>query len=469
MARLLLLVVPIAVLAGCQTENKAFCANPSNAGLEGCPGDANNGGCGSDGDCKTADFPVCIKPSADSQGTCKACLDSTHGACGGMTPRCESNSCVACVDDGDCQGGTGVCLPTGDCAATSRIIHATSNSRNMMNCGDSVTNPCALVSAILLATSSRDVIKLDGGDTFNENGFTVSKDVTIDARGATLTRGDMGPVLTVMGGKTLTLIGGTISGAHGGAGSAISCSSATIVMDATVLTMNEQSGVDANGCSLKITKARIENNNNQGGALAPGIKATGGVISIARTWIATNKGGGLKLNDAQFTIVGNVFVNNGDTTSQVGGVSINTSSSNNRFEFNSIARNNAQQSAPAIGVPGGVSCAADSGFTAKNNIIWNNNSYFAANQGIQIQGACLYTYSDIGPNGISVPADDPNHNQNNDPMFKNESSDLHLTAASPSGLRQSDPGASLADPAQQDIDGDLRASPVYIGADQPKP
>jgi hypothetical protein len=102
---------------------------------------------------------------------------------------------------------------------------------------------------------------------------------------------------------------------------------------------------------------------------------------------------------------------------------------------------------------------------------------FAANQGIQIQGACLYTYSDVGPNGISIGPPDPNHNQNNDPKFKDEVSDLHLTPGSPLQLlQQSDPGTNLSDPkdpAVKDIDGELRVAPVlYIGADQyypPKP
>src|SRR5262249_4688248 len=126
MIRLLLVLVPLIALGGCKAENKAFCENPANAGMMGCPGDASNGdGCDSNSDCKAAGFPVC--DLTINQGTCEPCTSSNPGVCMGTTPRCEKDACVACVDDvQDCQGG--VCLPTGDCADTSRIIHASSSS-----------------------------------------------------------------------------------------------------------------------------------------------------------------------------------------------------------------------------------------------------------------------------------------------------------------------------------------------------
>ena len=101
-------------LAGCKTENPAFCANPANAGIDGCPGDATSGGaCASDGDCKMAGFPAC--DLAIANGTCKPCTATSKGVCAGKTPHCDSSdTCVACVDDlKDCAGG--VCLADGGC------------------------------------------------------------------------------------------------------------------------------------------------------------------------------------------------------------------------------------------------------------------------------------------------------------------------------------------------------------------
>ena len=74
----LLVLGGVGSLGGCKTENAAFCANPANAGVEGCPGDATAGGaCGSDGDCKMMGFPAC--DLAISNGTCKACTATEQG------------------------------------------------------------------------------------------------------------------------------------------------------------------------------------------------------------------------------------------------------------------------------------------------------------------------------------------------------------------------------------------------------
>src|SRR5262249_32663045 len=89
MIRLLLVMVPLVALGGCRTENKAFCEDPANAGVMGCPGDASNGGgCSSNSNCM-ADFPVC--DLTINQGTCEQCTSSNPGVCKGTTPRCEND------------------------------------------------------------------------------------------------------------------------------------------------------------------------------------------------------------------------------------------------------------------------------------------------------------------------------------------------------------------------------------------
>jgi hypothetical protein len=467
MIRLLLLMVPIAALAGCKTESAAYCTAHPGVCSPFPPGDGSSGGqCKSDGDCKTADFPAC--ELTIDQGTCKPCSASNIGACAGTTPRCENNACVACVDDGDCSGGAGVCLPTGDCAATSRIIYAASTSGTSTKCSD-VATPCSLNGALGFVTADKDVIKLDDRNkaTFaSAPGFVVSKNVTIDARGATLNRSDPGPIITVMGGKSLTLLGGTIQSAHGGMGSGILCNDATVTIVSmgadpapqATMTMNEQFGIDATNCTLSLTKARIEKNNSTG------IRVSGGSISLVRSWLDTNNGGGADIKDgAQFTIVGNVFANNGVMAGIIGGINIATIASANRLEFNSFSENKTQATIAA-----GVICSANAGFVAKNNIIWSNNSFVAGMAGLQVSGGCGHSYSDIGPLPITGPTD-MGSNQHIDPMFKDQVNDLHLTSTSPLQLQQSDPGTNLGnptDPAVTDIDGEPRVAPIDIGADQ---
>jgi len=449
MIRLLLLVIPLAVLAGCRTENKAFCEDPNNAGLQGCPGDATNGGgCGSDGECKTPGFPVCVK--ANDEGICKACSDTNKGACKDTTPRCESNACVACVADAqDCGGG--VCLATGDCAAPSRIIHATSNSTKTKDCGDAAT-PCGLTGALMLATADgKSVIKLDDPGPFTQNGFTVSNDVTIDARGATLTRADPGPVLTVMGGKTLTLLGGTVHGTIGKNGDGIKCMGSALIAADTKVDNNDLSGINADTCTLTLSRVTINNNSQKSNTFVPGINVMMGSIALAQSRVDSNNGGGLAINGAVFQIVGNVFSNNGppgtpDPPSTIGGISIMTTGNPaNRLDFNTITGNHTQ-----AGFTPGLLCAG--GLTVRNNIIYGNNDNLVP----QFGGNCQPAYSDLG--FVTV---DMNNNMHADPMF---GAGFHLSAGS-SLLGMADPNADLSGIASKDIDGQPRIRRPGMGAD----
>jgi len=454
MLRLLLLVVRIAALAGCQSPNPNYCPPGSamctpDGGSERRPGNHSTAARGMLSSTATA--------ATANQGKCEPCTTSNIGVCAGTTPRCESNACVACADDvQDCKGG--VCLATGDCAATSRILHASSTSSKSSGCGDAAM-PCSLAGALGSATADKNVIKLDDVGPFVTNGLTVTADVTVDARvngGAALSRVDGGPIITVMGGKTLTLLGGTIQGAHGGMGSGIVCNGATVNVDQMTITGGDHLGIDATNCTVTVTRARIENN------METGVKASGGSLTLVRTWLDTNSGGGVDVNsNAKFTIVGNVIVNNGTTTGSIGGIGILTNAANNRLEFNSIAENKAQMTAAA-----GITCTANANFTAKNNIIWSNNSFVANMMGIQVSGACGHSYSDIGPAAITGPINIGN-NQSIDPKFKDKATDLHLMSGNQlQQLQQSDPGSVLTDIAAKDIDGDPRVSPAYIGADQ---
>ena len=125
-----------------------------------------------------------------------------------------------------------MCMPTGGCADPNSIIHAiSSGGSNMSTCG-SMSNACNLDTALTLATSGRNVIKLDDAASYTSetDGLVVDTDaaigLTIDAHGATLHRNNDGPILTINGGKAATILG-VLSRARSGATATISDAIAT--------------------------------------------------------------------------------------------------------------------------------------------------------------------------------------------------------------------------------------------------
>jgi hypothetical protein len=474
MVRLIVVIVAFAAASACKTENEAFCRNPANAGVDGCPGDATNGGaCSGSGDCKDPSFGVC--DTAKAGGTCVQCTATDHKACVNQTPRCESDACVACVDDNDCGGLAGVCLPSGACAASTSIIHAISaGGSETTSCGGTgVGNACTLDKALTLAAAGKNVIKLDdvGPYVSGMMNFVVNTDIAVDlvvdARIATLNHHDDGPIITVANNKGLTILGGTISGAHGGNGRGIQCNNnAKLTIYDTTITASEEHGIQASSCNLTITHATIASNSKSTNALFAGIEVSSGALTISRSQILSNKGGGISLtNNGTFTIVGNVFLSNGDSTSSnFGALSLTTTVQGNRLEFNTLSDNKSkvtlaagiQCSAPAE--PGAPATATD--LTVQNNVVWANLGLPTS----QVGGSCLHAFSDVGPTPIpgSGPFDG-GMNFSMNPMFLG-TADLRVNAASP--IRgKANPKADLTGVAARDIQGTARVLRTGAGAD----
>jgi hypothetical protein len=457
--RLSLILLPLITFAGCHDDGTA--STDLNPSLDGSAGDGSaSGGCKQNSDCKKPDLPVC---NTDT-GACVQCFGSSRDLCTGATPRCEVDTCVACVDDGDC-GTSGVCLPSGACADPASVIHAASNGASSdPSCG-AVENACTLTEALAVVTTEKNVIKLnDAGPYTAVGGFTVGADVTIDARGATLHRADDGPIVTIDDNVSATILGGTLSEATGTNGDGVQCrpsSEATLNIYGTTIENNDEYGILSDHCTSTVTNSIIRNNGKRIDLLFEGININQGSITISRSLIAFNRGGGIYISNGTFDIVSNIVINNGNAGGSTGGINIFTSQSANKFEFNLIIGNLAQQ-----GVGAGVQCIATVDFTGRNNIIWNNDNG-TQNSTRQIGGSCPYAYSDIGPTDIPGVNDPGNtmHNINVDPMFVDEMADLHLTASSP--VRgNGDPASDLSGIAAKDFDGELRVLPLDIGADQ---
>jgi hypothetical protein len=435
MPRLALLLIFVAAVAACYKDNLASCELPTNAGKSGCP-DAGQKGCAADFDCKALQ----LTPACDTvKKECVACTVDNLTTCGSNTPRCENDTCVACFDDNDCtagQGtarGTGICLPSGACAAPPFLRVSPTG----VTTGDCMSTPCSLERALTLAKASSNatLIKADTAGTYlpaGNQGFVVDSDsnqgITLDLSGAVLNQRQMDvPILTIGTAKplTVTVLGGKIDGAMGAMGDGIRCNAnATLTVRGSTITNNGGVGIRTNTCVFTLGQSTI------GGAGAG------------------NKAGGIAVTDGTFVIVGNVIIDNTGKAS----VRLTTSTSGNRFDFNTIANN----SAPMNSSTGGVDC--DATLTAAYNIIWNNTVVNNATAP-QVVNPCMHNYSSIGPLPITGMG-----NIMTDPML---TPDGHLQATT---LKiPTTKTVDVSGIAERDIDHDKRVVPIDMGADQIAP
>jgi hypothetical protein len=209
---------------------------------------------------------------------------------------------------------------------------------------------------------------------------------------------------------------------------------------------------------VSVTHAVIASNSKSTGTLFAGIDISNGTLTISRSQIVSNRGGGITVgSNGKFVIVGNMFLSNGDINGPAGGVLLSTSATGNRLEFNTIVDNKTQS-----GVAPGIQCTANAGFTAQNNIVWNNNP-----PAVQVGGGCLHAYSDIGTVPIppvAPPAGlDAGNNHNDNPLFVG-ATNLEVTSTSPiSGKANSN--ADIGGIAAKDIKGTARVLRAGAGAD----
>lgn len=457
-------LVAVFAVASCTQHNPNSCKLPENALDPECDGTPMGRACTSSTQCsaQTPESPVCDMAAK----VCVECTSDELSACSGDTPACKSNTCAACESDNDCSKGAGVCLPTGSCVAPQEILYVQTDGLPVNDC--SAERPCSLVKATVLSmgsTKPREVLKLapgeyilasvgDGGGTFELKPTT---EVIIDLGTATLVRQAVGngPALDVssVGGGKLTLIGGTIRGGRGGDGDGIRCrANATLTLRGITLENNAQAGLLAENCTVAVSTSRIQANGTNGND-RPGVEIRSSLVTMTRSWIMSNPGGGLR-NDSQSSgimLIGNVLMDNGTVSSTIGGAVINTRPSS-RVEFNTIALNRSMG-----GETSGLRCTpngfpANTTFTASSNIIWDNQG------GTTTQGGCAHSFSNIGP--TSVPG-----NTNIDPGFAPGTLNPHLLEGSL--LRgKANADSMLTGLAEKDIDGDLRTSPADIGADQ---
>jgi hypothetical protein len=378
----------------------------------------------------------CSEPTAvcdvGATMTCVQCTPQQAGACTGATPACgEDRTCRACQAHSECRSSE-ACLPDGSCAAPGHVAHVKPPSLGGTdNPTCTLAAPCTKVASAL--ATGRPYVKLAG--TIDE-AVTIenSRVVTFLAEpDAKLTRTNgAGAIVTVRdSGTSLTVYDLSISNAPN---------------DPSGIGIVVPSGAGAPIVSL--IRAKVMN--NPGG----GISASGGALTVSQSTISGNTGGGISVMNGTFVIVGNMFFDNGDNATLVGGVAVGTSqNATNRLEFNSLHANQAQ-----LGVGAAIHCIAGT-FTARNNVMSDNGTLMNMEQ---VGGTCAHAYSIVRP-GTLPPG---NGNSNMDPLFVNTTTgDLHVKPGSPA-LGAADPSSDLTGPAERDIDGDVRTRPADIGADE---
>jgi hypothetical protein len=323
-------------------------------------------------------------------------------------PICNANSnqCERCTAHAQCVASA-VCLADGSCANQADVAYVAPAPVGTDNTTCTKTSPCISPSTAL--QTRRPYIRFSG--TTDEAVSIADQDVAlIGEPSAQLTSTKNGLLLEIRGSSHVVVDQLGISGASGAAGVGI-----TMQVGST------------------------------------------GSLTISRSTITNNQGGGVSVLGGTFAIVGNVFYNNGGINTSIGGIAISTPQNPaNRLEFNSFSRNQIQDGQGAA-----VQCAAGATFTARNNIMSDNGTLTNMEQ---VGGTCKHTYSIVRPGTVPTGM----NNTPSDPAFVDPAKgDLHIQPTSPA-RHAADPTSDLTGIASRDIDGDARVAPADIGADQVK-
>ncbi len=386
-----------------------------------------------DTDCAARD-PAATRCADD--GTCVECLDADD--CGDTTPVCDPapGSCRACAAHSEC--ASEVCAGDGSCVAAAAIVYVDAgDGTDSDTCGDQAA-PCAT-----LGGSQGGLDKIAGSRrTVRIRAGTYAEDVDIDVGGTVILIGDVDdvtvnpaadgtPAITVRNGSDAVVDGLTVTGATGTGGHGIRCeSSSSLVVRGSVIRDNDVNGLLSQSCML----------------------------TLERTRVTGNQGGGISVNDAAFTFTNCLIAQNGDAGaggSSFGGIQLVNSSARSPqlLEFVTVTENQAATAA----VTNGILCSTTSATTGSSSIV-----YAGVGGTSLVSGNCTWSYSDVqgGPAGS-------NNNIDEDPQFVNPvTGDFHLMAGSPC-RNTADPDASVL----VDLDGDPRpeGNSADMGADEFRP
>ena len=331
------LVIALALCA-CSKSNPNYCkgAPDNNCSLGDAGPDAPKG-CQSATECAGTADPVCDLTKHE----CVQCNSPDYNVCmGTATPVCDlaNEACRACVAHSEC-GAPGACLPDGSCGTDANVAWVMPGGSDTGTCTQGA--PCASIGHAL--AQNRPYIKLAAG-SYSEQP-TIQQNVTILAEaGAKLLGVSVGPMVTIKGANMVTIDDLEITQGPGATGYGIYVSS-----------------IDAP--TVKLDHVLIDGNSGDG------INMASGNLTVTRSTILNNTGGGIYLGVNTFDITNTFIARNGTSSSLHGGILLSaTQGATSRFAFNTVVDNNIQQT----GVySAGVFCDI-AAFTAPNNILARN-------------------------------------------------------------------------------------------------
>lgn len=390
-----------------------FCA-------ESCTDDAQCPGFG-----QSTDKPFCI------DGQCVECRDSASGDCPAAAPVCDASACRVCQAHSECP--LGVCAADGTCVDAADVALVDPAGSDTSNCDQAV--PCSLTRAFAV-TPARKYLLLRPGTYANTSTVLVTgpqRWIIGSGTRPTITRSTQGPIFTIDEGTDVTFENVQISGATGTttpAGRGIDCpldppGARTVRLRDVTIAQHADSGVRSQGCTVHAFRSNFVDN----GAIGMDLRDSNGTVD--RCTFAGNQLGAISFDDGIFELTNSFIYRNG------GGISFYSTSTGNRFEFNTIVDNG-----NAIA---GVACAGGSAPSSHpNNIIVRNMPNTVGN-------TCTFPSSLVLETDIAAV------------KFKSPDAppyDYHLTA-----------GSTAIDLATQstvdhDFDGEPRTAPRDVGADE---
>lgn len=423
MVKSFMFAAPLVMAVGCKTQAPNYCEDAPfhdcrlvDAGVDAAKK------CESNAECQA---PAAVCDVAGTK-TCVECTATDDAVCMGAEPVCGAdNACRKCAAHSECDSQ--VCLPDGTCAASNSVAYV-DGAAPAANTACTLVSKCNTVTKALAA--NKPMVKIAG--TVDDRVSIQNKNVQlIGDAGAKLTSSSTGVLLSISGSSVVSVWKLHVANAVGGAPLGV--------------------GVQAQltGGSLTLTESKVS------GCQETGVTVTGGTVAVTRSEIVGNRGGGMTVASAIFKISNTVIADNGDVGaagSDIGGITLSSSSSGNIFDDNTIVAN--RNRAAAADTPG-IKCAV-ANFIARRNIVTSNaqNTTYPA----QLQGGCVFEQSFV------EPGSDVNALKFADPAR----ADYHLTAASPASVRDV-PGVTTC--SGVDLDGDARPQNGLcdLGADEFKP
>ena len=395
----------------------------------------------------------CYHPSAASNVPC-----SSTGDCPGSQVCDESQSppvCVASIADaptidGDQQGqpcsqdsdcGSTVCAETdGKCvdADASLFVAPTGNDSN--ECSQSM--PCASISrALERVNGGHHTIRVAKGAYMDAFVITGGTAVLISGEVADYTGTDITFEASRMHTHVVEALGTDIRiegmGFHGGTVETLR-SDSDLSLHHVAAFDSPAVGIECNGCTLHLIDSLVSGNAQFG------VDARNSAsVSIHRSKITGNVGGGVRVSTADFDISSSFLVHNGMTGStgaQAFVIANTTATAPARFAFNTLSNNTS----------GGVSCGIPT--TLSSNLFADNNGPITA---MCTTRYSLFENSNIQGTGNLVMVD---------PLFVDQAGgDYHISDGSPA-IDHADPMES----EDSDYDGDTRprGGANDIGADE---